>query len=175
MKINEELERLLGTEAFRQRTRTVGNSGGDGFESLLARQLTPGAQSGADNPDLLRALGDPLRLANLDVMTLGGLNAAENTPGANGDEALLESLTSGLASGLDGLDGYAAGLGDQSSDGLRRAWNALENLDGTIAGLRQDLGRLSQPNAELESMLNELEVLATTEKFKFNRGDYLAG
>ena len=42
MKINEELERLLGTEAFRQQTRTVGNSGGDGFESLLTRQLAQG-------------------------------------------------------------------------------------------------------------------------------------
>ena len=93
MKINEELERLLGTEAFRQQTRTVGNSGGDGFESLLTRQLAQGGQSGADNPDLLRALGDPLRLANLDVMTLGGLNAAENAADSNGDEALLESLT----------------------------------------------------------------------------------
>lgn len=171
MKINEELERLLGTEAFRQQPRTVGSSGGDGFEDLLARQLAQGQQT--DNTDLLRALSDPLRLANLDVMTLGGLNAAEN-PGDQ-DSALLESLTAGLALGLDGLDSYAAGLGDQSSDGLRRAWNALESLDGTIAGMRQDLGRLSQPNAELESMLNELEVLAATEKFKFNRGDYLAG
>lgn len=171
MKINEELERLLGTEAFRQQPRTVGSSGGDGFEELLTRQLMQGEQK--DNADLLRALSDPLRLTNLDVMTLGGLNAAEN-PGDQ-DSALLESLTAGLALGLDGLDSYAAGLGDQSSDGLRRAWNALESLDGTIAGMRQDLGRLSQPNAELESMLNELEILATTEKFKFNRGDYLIG
>ena len=45
MKINEELERLLGTEAFRQQTRTVGNSGGDGFESLLTRQLAQGGQA----------------------------------------------------------------------------------------------------------------------------------
>ena len=44
MNINEELERLLGTEAFRQQTRTVGNSGGDGFESLLTRQLAQGGQ-----------------------------------------------------------------------------------------------------------------------------------
>ncbi|MCH5276624.1 MAG: hypothetical protein J1E80_02190 [Desulfovibrionaceae bacterium] len=171
MKINEELERVLGTEAFRQQPRTVGGSGGDGFEDLLTRQLMQGEQK--DNADLLRALGDPLRLANMDVMTLGGLNAAEN-PG-DPDSALLESLTAGLAQGLDGLDSYAAGLGDPSSDGLRRAWSALESLDGTIAGMRQDLGKLSQPNAELESMLNELEVLAATEKFKFNRGDYLIG
>lgn len=171
MKINEELERLLGTEAFRQQPRTVGSSGGDGFEELLTRQLMQGEQK--DNTDLLRALGDPLRLANIDVMTLGGLNAAEESGDA--DSALLESLTAGLASGLDGLDSYAKGLGDQSSDGLRRAWSVLESLDGTIAGMRQDLGKLSQPNAELESMLNELEVLAATEKFKFNRGDYLLG
>lgn len=175
MKINEELERLLGTEAFRQQTRTVGNSGGEGFESLLTRQMARTGQSGESNPDLLRALGDPLRLANLDVMTLSGMDAAQNTPGASGDEALLESLTSGLSSGLNGLDRYAAGLRDASSDGLRQAWNALESLDGTIADLRQDMGRLSQPNAEMESMLNELEILAATEKFKFNRGDYLAG
>lgn len=173
MKINEELERLLGTEAFRQQTRKVGNSGGEGFDSLLAQQLAePGAARGTD-PQMLRALGDPLRLANLDVMNLGGLQAADGD--ATGDQALLEALSGGIAGTLDGLDKYAAGLRDTSSTGLRDAWNALEALDGTIAGLRQDMGKLSQPDAELESMVNELEVLAATEKFKFNRGDYQAG
>lgn len=175
MKINDELERLLGTEAYRQQTRTVGSSGGEGFESLLTQQLVPTGETPSDEAAMLRALGDPLRLANLDVMNLGGLAGADGAAGASGDDALIEALSGGVSSSLDGLDKYASGLRDASPDGLRNAWNALESLDGAIAGLRQDMGKLSKPNAEMESMLNELEVLAVTEKFKFNRGDYLAG
>lgn len=174
MKINDELERLLGTEAFRQQTRTVGNSGGEGFESLLTQQLAATGEASPDEARMLRALGDPLRLANLDVMNLGGLAGVDGTPDAASDEALIEALSGGISSTLNGLDKYAAGLRDASPAGLRDAWTALESLDGAIAGLRQDMGRLSKPDAEMESMLTELEVLATTEKFKFNRGDYLA-
>lgn len=173
MKINEELERLLGADSYRQqRTRTVGNSGGEGFESLLADQMARAADgatatSGA-SPEALRALADPLRLAGLSLSMADGATAS---PAAE-DAALLASLTSGLDASLKGLDRYAAELSGGSGS-LREAWASLSTLEENLADLRQEMGRLSQPDAELDSLLNELEVLAAAEKFKFNRGDYL--
>ncbi len=165
MKINTELERLLRTEQNRPQTQKAGIPEGEGFEDLLARGLArPGTAQAAD-PQALRALADPLRLANLDVMNLAGLSGAEET---DGDP--FASLGGGIENALLGFDSYAASL-DSSS--LKDAWSALQALDGSVAALRQDLGRLPRPDPGLESMVNELEVLTATEKFKFNRGDYL--
>ena len=170
MKINEELERLLGTEAFRQQAHKVGNSGGEGFEGLLAQQMRQADASSPADPRLMQALSNPLRLANVDIMSLNGVQAADTL---SGDRDALASLSESIASTLDGFDQYAAGLRDAGPAGLREAWNSLERLEESIAGLRQDMSKLSQPDAELEAMISEMEILATTEKFKFNRGDYL--
>ena len=167
MKINEELERLLSVDQYRKQSQSVGNSGGDGFESLLAQQLKTGQNQDAS---ALAALADPLRLANINVAAMAGLEQEE---GKSPDDQLVETLTGGMASTLDGFDKMAASLQSNAPDALKDAWSALRNLDGELAGLREEMGRLSKPNTELESMLNELEVLAATERFKFNRGDYL--
>ena len=102
MNINTELERLRATE---QLQREAGGAAaqsapaGD-FGALLARQMGRGTASGP-SPDALRALGDPLRLANLDVMTLGDFDGAER----NGtDDSLVEALTGGLSTTLDSAE-----------------------------------------------------------------------
>ncbi|MDE5833592.1 MAG: hypothetical protein K2H64_11575 [Desulfovibrio sp.] len=73
---------------------------------------------------------------------------------------------------LNQWDEYARILGGASSDAsLRDAWSALEGLDSNIANLRAN--PLAGSNAALDGLINELEVMAAAEKFKFNRGDYL--
>ena len=153
MNINTELERLRATE---QLQREAGGAAaqsapaGD-FGALLARQMGRGTASGP-SPDALRALGDPLRLANLDVMTLGDFDGAER----NGtDDSLVEALTG------------------RNADALKSAYGELDALDSSLAELRRNLGRLSRAEPELEGMVNELEVLAAAERIKFDRGDYL--
>jgi hypothetical protein len=168
MKINEELERLLNAELNRpQRARQEGNSAAEGFESVLARQLS---QTGGAAPQALPMPADPPLLADISVAALGGL---EEEDGGNSDEALVESLTGGIRSGLDGLAEYAARLRDTSESALRDAWASLSPVDDSLAGMRRNLEKLSRPDAELESLLNEVEILTTAERFKFNRGDYL--
>lgn len=175
MKINDELERLLATEQYRQQTRPGSGTVGEGFEGLLAQQTLQVGQKGSRatvgagaDPESLRALADPMRLANISLATLSGVDEAALD---GSDEALVESLTGGLNATLDGFDKYAANLNGSTS--LKDAWSALAALESNLKGMRQDMGKLSQPDAELDSMLNEMEVMAATEKFKFSRGDYL--
>lgn len=171
MNINTELERLRATE---QLQREAGGAAaqsapaGD-FGALLARQMGRGTASGP-SPDALRALGDPLRLANLDVMTLGDFDGAERN---GADDSLVEALTGGLSTTLDSVDRYASMLSGRNADALKSAYGELDALDSSLAELRRNLGRLSRAEPELEGMVNELEVLAAAERIKFDRGDYL--
>ena len=70
---------------------------------------------------------------------------------------------------LDEWDNYAATLGDPES-GLKSAYGALDKIAGDVAALKE-----GQPDLDpgLKAIVDDLETLATTEQFKFNRGDYL--
>jgi hypothetical protein len=70
---------------------------------------------------------------------------------------------------LDSLETYAGILGDTGSGSLREAYAALENLQSDVA----DLKGMAAGHPGLQDVADELEVLATTEQIKFNRGDYL--
>lgn len=171
MNINTELERLRATEQLQREAggSAVQSAPAEDFGALLARQMERGTNSGP-SPDALRALGDPLRLANLDVMTLGDFDGAERN---TADDGLVEALTGGLNMTLGSIDRYASMLSDRNADTLKSAYGELDALDSSLAELRKNLGRLSRAEPALEGMVNELEVLAATERIKFDRGDYL--
>ena len=176
MKINDELQRLLNAEQSREQSKNVGSSGAKGFEDALIQELggkqTQTGAIGAD-PNLLQSLADPLRLANIGAGILGGLEAAKDSAEADVDQ-LMQNLLGGFTASMDSFASFASSLNSQAPDSLKTAWSALDNLDGNLASLRKEFGRLPQANADMEAVLNELEILAVTERFKFNRGDYLA-
>ena len=73
---------------------------------------------------------------------------------------------------LNQWDNYAQSLGDASeSGGLRQAYGMLEGIAGEVRGLKEDAATL-ESHPGLKSLVDELDVLATVEQFKFNRGDY---
>ena len=137
-----------------------------GFEALLAQKLgqaqgvTPEMNAGMD---ALRGL----------VPGLGSV-AAGQTP-----EELARSATLALqeaAVRIDSLfnevDEYADQLQQPGGD-LRSAYAGLQALVANVAGLKAAYPGLDGSSPELAAMVNELDVLTTTEMFKFNRGDYL--
>ena len=77
------------------------------------------------------------------------------------------TLPSGL---LEAWDQYAASLSDGGSQ--KNAWTQLLGMDDQVRALRGSLGGLGESNPALENIVNELEIMAATEKFKLNRGDY---
>lgn len=72
---------------------------------------------------------------------------------------------------LDQVETYSARLQSVAPDGtgLREAHSALRDMQEQVDGLKS----VAEAQPGLQGIVNELDVLARTEQFKFNRGDYL--
>ncbi len=134
-----------------------------GFEALLAEQTQGGvAQGVADGAGLSRTV-----LQSLE--TLQGVEKGEETSALSG----LSADTAGRLDGiLAGFEEYAQQLGTSEPD-LKSSFALLQRMSGQIAEMRAAFPDLAEQSPELAAMVNELDVMATTETFKFNRGDYL--
>ena len=166
MKITTEILRSLQESEFRQK------AGGpeEGFDALLAEQLGSGQAQGV-TPDMgaqkgLLSNALPVALAPLGVDEDSADSSAlmDNPEGAAGER--MQKL-------LDGFDAYAAQIASTSDTALRDAYALLEGMTGQIAAMRADFPTMDQTDPAMSAMVNELETLAATETFKFNRGDYL--
>jgi hypothetical protein len=164
MKIRvEQLNALLQQEQATQKAQPKG----EGFEAMLAQELRqpgggaqgilpppPGAQAGV-----------------VSQMLLGAQEQAESVDPF--EDALHQSFqqASGL---LDSMNVYVDALSARGADGnLKAVYPLLEGLERQMGVLKQGAEPLEAKHAGLASLINELEVLTTTEKFKFNRGDYI--
>jgi hypothetical protein len=75
---------------------------------------------------------------------------------------------------LDSLNAYMNALSARGADSnLKAIYPLLEGLEQQVGTLKQGAVPLEEKHAGLASLINELEVLTTAEKFKFNRGDYI--
>ena len=80
----------------------------------------------------------------------------------------MENMDTLLAEWENYADKLAAGSG---GDSLKQAYGVLEHIESGVRQLKEELPEST--TAGLGSLVNELEVMTVTEKFKFNRGDYL--
>ena len=163
MKItNEQLVALQELEPRRKKVETP-----VGFEALMAEQLNtkvaPGVASEA-SAETARVQGilAPNLMGQVDL----GYAAQPEQPVLAAAGARLEDIFSSF-------EAYAGELGNEAEGNLRSAYSALEKMTQEITAFKQEFPNLAQSQPGLASVLNELDVLATTETFKFNRGDYL--
>ena len=157
----DELHALLQQEQVAQKAQ----SKGEGFEALLAKELRqPGGGAQGTQP--------PPPGAQAGV--IGQMLLEQHTESVDPfEDALLQSFqqASGL---LDSLNAYMNALSARGADGnLKAIYPLLEDLEQQMGTLKQGATPLEAKHAGLASLINELEVLTTTEKFKFNRGDYI--
>ncbi len=101
-------------------------------------------------------------LATINAMLTNQLTGDDAEQGMQDFENEIYSITAML----DGLDNYAEKITKANSD--KSAWEDLQNISAQVSSLK---GR--ELPKELSSLLEEIEVLANTEQFKMNRGDYL--
>jgi hypothetical protein len=159
----EHLNALLQQEQAAQKA----SSTGAGFEAILAKELRQpggGAQGTPPPPPGAQA-------GVISQMLLEPLEEAES--GKTLEDVLQLSLqqASGL---LDSMNGYMNALSAHGAEGnLKAIYPLLEGLEHQVDILKQGAAPLGEKHAGLASLINELEVLTTTEKFKFNRGDYI--
>jgi hypothetical protein len=163
MKIEQgRIDPLLQQE---QAQKTQGKLPGESFGEFMAREaalLTANQATMPVPPPGIAAGFDP-RFVTGDVLAAATL-FQESAEGA----------ASGLNGLLDELTAYALELGGRG-DPLRSAHGRLEGIESRLNALKADpaAGQVLAQNRGLAGIANELEVLAATERFKFNRGDYL--
>ena len=158
----EQLNVLLQQEQAAQK----GQSKGEGFEALLAKELL---QPGGG------AQGIPLPPgAQAGVISRMLLEPFEEAASANPQEDALQQSLQQVSGLLDSLHAYMNALSADGADGnLKAIYPLLEGLEQQAGMLKQGAMPLEERHAGLAGLINELEVLTTTEKFKFNRGDYI--
>ncbi len=100
-------------------------------------------------------------LATINAMLTGQLDSNKGSEGLNEFEDEINSITAML----DGLDSYATKIAQSQSD--KSAWEELSSITSQIGSLKQ-----SKLPKELSDIVDEIDMLATTEQIKMNRGDY---
>ncbi len=164
----EQLEALLRQQE-QQATAARRQAGpGDGFEALLAQQLGGGAEWANAAGGLL-----PPGAAQAGLISQMLLNGAEQEQTSDPDAQILQEAFAQASGTLDLWDSYAKTLGSSADGGsLRDAYALLQGIDSQVARIRQNTVGVRGKNPGFDSLLNELEVMTATEKFKLNRGDY---
>jgi len=162
MKIsNEQIRAIQEKEASRtKRPQELGD-----FDELLARQLDNGQQQ------VSATASEPV---SASVKGTVSLPFADGVEGSSGSVPFFSEEAAALMEGMfNTFERYADQIAGNEKGDLRDAYSLLENMGGQIADFKARFPNAGAEQPELAAMINELDVLATTETFKFNRGDYL--
>lgn len=140
-------------QASKAREKKTGNSFGD----ILSREVSKDAPAG----------GAQSVSAPIPVNPLLQTQAVDK----------VEPLGSNQSAALDKMDGllskWESYAGELASSPLRKAYGTLEEIESGLERIKEEMPEAIRGNPALQSLVNDLEVLSTTEKIKFNRGDYL--
>ena len=165
---NDQLEALLRQQSQSSSTSRAQTAQGGGFEAALTEQL------GLENAVATSAFptsttGQGSQASMISQMLLG----TTQTESTDIDEDVIQSAFSQASGTLDMWDSYVNALGSSGQDGsLREAYSLLQGIDGQVSALKTNTATVRGQNTGLDSLVNELDVMTATEKFKFNRGDY---
>jgi hypothetical protein len=164
MKIRvEELNALLQQEQAVPKAQPKG----EGFEALLAQELR---QPGGDVQGPL----PPPPGAQAGVISRMLLEPLEQAEAVDPSEDAFQQSCQQASGLLDSVNAYVNALSTRGAGGnLKAIYPLLEGLEQQMGVLKQGATPLEAKHAGLAGLINELEVLTTTEKFKFNRGDYI--
>jgi len=136
----------------KNKAKLPGQAFGDLLNQEVAKGTAPQAAAGLAPPPIVNPM-----------------IAAEAATSVQKIDSAGAAVTGQVESILDKWDSYAATLAGPQA-GLKSAYGTLDEITKDVANLKE-----GQPNLDpgLRSIVDELETLATTEQFKFNRGDYV--
>ncbi|WP_051617151.1 hypothetical protein [Desulfonatronovibrio hydrogenovorans] len=105
--------------------------------------------------------------ARLDILQTSQLLGSSLITSQNRESSFMNQMDSLL----NKWENYAAGM-DSPSSSLKEVYANLESISRQIKEMKNS-SSFDNQSPEVKSMIQELEVMATTEVIKFNRGDYL--
>ena len=164
MKINPDQSSVVKADADRDVRRV--SKGSDRFGDLLSRaaENLASGQSPQSGAERVVNQGPPMSLTPTQM-----LFPVEQSPGF--ESKAMDTLDHLLSR----WEKYAHQL-TADPQGLRHANGILEDISTEINALKANWPQQTPPlplAQDLRGVLDELEVLAVTERIKFNRGDYL--
>lgn len=140
-----------------QQKNTARSTSGDGFAQALTQEMnteTPvQAASGATPVVPMAGLDQILHASMLQQPT---------------EQTVMEKMDTLLSK----WENYSQTLGAEGGS-LREGYHLLTDIRQDIQEVKNDLAINPASRQELHSMVEELDILTTTEEYKFNRGDYL--
>lgn len=138
-----------------QQKNAARNAPGEGFAQALAQELSEGssAATSAASP----AAGPVVRLDQ-------ALQAAMLQKPT--EQTVMDKMNALLSKWED----YSQIIGSENGN-LREGYTLLADIRQNIQEVKHNLAQT--PIQGLSAMVEELDILSTTEEFKFNRGDYL--
>jgi hypothetical protein len=136
---------------------TARNAPGDGFAQALAQELDTNSAAQADTA---QALAGPM--VRLDQALQAAMLCKPT------EQNIMDKMQDLLSK----WENYSRVIGGQEGN-LREGYSLLADIQNDLQQVKDDLARVPAPGQGLTAMVEELDVLATTEEFKFNRGDYL--
>lgn len=175
MKINSELERILLAQQQVQTPKAKGADSSTVFDDVLQQAI----QQSDANINSLEGNASLSAQTTVSQSTpaaeINAVSQALDTETDGNSEARYSAqrIVSGIEHSLSGLDAYTSSLKNlDSGASLKQAWQNLSAFTQSVENLRQNYADLSQQDSSLNAMINDLEIMAVTETYKFNRGDY---
>lgn len=167
MKITTDPLRVLQGQGNAQKPEAAEEAAG--FSALLARELR--ARPGETPAAPAINTGQNAAVLAMQIRAARELGSAPATEEAKTDLESAPLEFEEMDKLLEQMGLYAASLAQGNGANLKELSGMLAEVDSGISGLKQRFPAL--PGSEAGAVLNELEVLAVAERFKFNRGDYL--
>lgn len=166
MEINtQQMEALLHLQEQQAQLPRKNNGQSHGFDEILSRQITTGVDNGQTAAEASKS--------GVTQSLYAQMNPVGGVQGQNMDNPAMDMAYDNVSDALNLWDSYARALGSpKSNSSLRDAYALLEDIDAQVARCNESGMRGQNPG--LDAILNEIEIMATTERIKFNRGDYLA-
>ena len=163
----DQIAALLQQQELQAKKSTSGK--GEGFDAALEQQMALG---GTETSGKATMPAPGVQASVINQMLLSGV---ENISAADSVTLATGKAYDQASGALDMWESYVNVLGSPGNQGtLREADALLQGLESQVTVLKQQSEPLLGQNSNLASLVNELEVMTATERFKFNRGDYLA-
>ncbi|XPV76687.1 MAG: hypothetical protein ACNI27_01865 [Desulfovibrio sp.] len=159
MKINPDQIESVRRQQEQNKSGRISKDG-NAFGDLLSQEV---AKASASEGSKTAQAPAPL----MGVNPLLQMQQVEKATPVGQEQQVIASQVDGA---LSKLENFAKNL--EAPSGLKQAHSALEELTGDLEAMKEKWPDLAEKHPELGAVVNELEVLSVTERFKFNRGDY---
>jgi hypothetical protein len=171
MKINSELERILLAQQQAQQAKTKSADSSTAFEDILQSAMQKPDATNANEEISLSTLALSAQNMGIENETIASTQSASE---ADSETAYTRrALMADIENSLSSLDMYTQSVQSQNAAfDLKQAWQGLTAFNRSVNDLRQNYASLSEQDSSLDAMINDLEIMAVTETYKFNRGDY---